>query len=252
MKTVITLFQSISFCLFSSFLFAAPDLAELQAMYPAANEDEWNYSVEIKDDTGLRLERFQDGVWSLLRFDNQKPDASHLKRYQEYLHDQEAQEERTTPVYFIGRLINALSKITVLEESENSVVYGVDSQELNNDPQDDMHKYMQARLYFDPVKRNIARLTLESTEPFSAQAMVKVHSLKVEADIGDGNANVPKGFLQEQRTTMKGRLMGLKKIEQQEFYRYFEFEQSKGKVEEIPVEADGGIGDGADPLPMAD
>lgn len=225
---------------------AAPDLDQLKALYPQPNDQIWNYTETVSDDIGLRVERFENGEWKLISFNNESPEAEHLEKYHEYLNDKEEQDDRNEPVKLLPGLLDSLTVLEVLDENEHQVLYRVLPKDLNSDKNDDTHKYLQAELVYSKAENAVISLKMKNTKPFKPQAMIKVIEINIEIRFSDGAGSIPKGFLVEERQDMKGKVMGIKTVEQNTFSTYSEFNRAGAN----PVEADHGIGNGAGPIPI--
>lgn len=243
MKIIMKVLLSICTFFAAETLLAAPDLAQLRAMYPVIDKQRWNYIVEVN---GGRMERFQDGDWGFIDAEHE---ARHLERNKWFPVSEEHEKERALQASFLGNLLNDLNDLIVLDESVDEVVYGFSGETLNENAEDTISVPSQYRLYYDTNSNSITRLTTESTESVSIFGL-KMLSIQFEIDFSDGNDDIPNGFSREQFSIMKGVTASGEKIEQKELYRYSDF--SLSTMEMIPVEADGGIGGGAGPLPLVD
>lgn len=243
MKIMMKVCLSIYVFITASTLFAAPDLAELQAMYPVTDKQEWNYHVEVIGAKGGRRECFQDGQWGFI---DQEHKASHLKRNQWFPVDEEKEKERAIQVTFLGNLLRDLSDLFVLDESEEEVVYGIHTVALNDGAEENISVPSQSRFYYDQDSNHITRLITESTESISLYQF-KILSIQYEVHFSDGSDNIPKGFSREHYSLMNGTTDRGEKIEQKELHRYSDFTLSN--MEMTPVKANGCIGNGAAPTP---
>lgn len=246
MKIITKIFLFTCAFMTASTTFAAPDLAALRAMYPVIDRQEWNYIVEVVGDNGTRRERFQDGDWGFI---DEEHEARHLERNKWFPVSEEQEKERALQASFLGNLLNDLSDLIVLDESVDEVVYGFHGETKNEDAEDIISVPSQYRLYYDLGSNNITRLTNESTESVFIHGF-KMLSVQFEIDFSDGSNDIPNGFSREQFSIMKGVTASGEKIEQKELYRYSDFTISI--METIPVEAGGGIADGAGPISRAD
>lgn len=224
---------------------AAPSLDDLKALYPKIDNELWNYTATVNDDIGLRTERFENGNWELISFNNKAPGSEEDKRYQEYLYDAEEQEARNNPVQMLPNLLDSLTVLNVIDENDETVIYRVPPEDLNSDEGDDTHKYLEAEMTFSKLQNAITTIRLKNIKQFRPIAILRVIDFQIELQFSTGTNSIPKGFLIEERQNIKAKAMGLKNIDQNDISTYSEFT----KVGIIPVEANNGIGDGAQPIP---
>lgn len=226
MKKVITVSYVVTFVfvLFGAqSVYAAPNLAELRGLYPVQEGESWSYSIDVDDDEGKRVERFENGAWTLESYKGGVPDKSARKRYSEYLQDQQAQDERNDPVYFVGRMLEELPELPLLEESATEAIYSFSPTDIGDNAPDGISEHMQARITFDVAKNAITRIKISNTGPIKPQPMVKISKMSIEMLISAGEFGVPKGFLMQTNEQVKGRLMGVKKFEQDDTTIYSNF-----------------------------
>ncbi len=189
----------------------------------ASVSGDYAYTREAWDEIGHYVERFDPSKpraeqWQLVLFDDQKPTEKHRARY---LKEYEKLFEREHPAKVdLTGLVDRKS-LRVIETTPDTIVYGF--KPLTDEPDDEkMMANLNGTLVLDVKKNQVTAVELNNDKKFSPAAMVSIKEFSLAMRFDEMSSQGPVSLV-ESTINIRGRFMGLKKVEQSEKVEFREF-----------------------------
>ena len=191
----------------------------------AETDDQYAYTRETRDELGHYIERFdpekpRSEQWQLLSFNGGEPDKKHKERYaREY--DGLFNRDHPTDVD-LSSLFNRES-LKVVETTPKFVIY--EFQPLADEPEDEkIMSNLVGTLVVDVANNELNDISLNSKKKFSPAAMVSIKEFSITMSFDRIGENGPVVMTQS-TSNIRGRFMGLKKIEQSQEVVFRDFDR---------------------------
>ena len=184
---------------------------------------DYAYTREAWDDLGHYVERFDPSKprskqWRLVSFDDQEPAPEHVERYaKEY----EGLFNRDHPAKISLADLVDVETLTVKETTPTQIIYGF--KPLAEDSEDaKIMAHLSGTLFLDLSQNIVTEIQLVNNKKFSPAAMVSIKEFSLSMRFGLVSERGLISLVQSQ-TKIRGRFMGLKKIEQSQTVEFRDF-----------------------------